>query len=317
MLQWIRENWQTFKLIFTVLAIIALAIVVPWGEGLAILKTINLAWLLVLFPVLFLATAVDAFRVSVLLGLSRRYGLLNLVLTFKTALVAQLPTGMIGGEVFRAVKLSEFDVPPVRAAGALIICRILSLASLCLIGALAATIALLKGSHLEHIYGAAVLMIMAFGGGVLAVIFTAIIIWGSRIVPFIPWPLARSWLAPIATIKFSRLPIVCWLSVVIVLLKVTALFVLLVASGLDFDPVGTSFAIVAGGLISVIPITVAAIGARESGIAGALILQGIPSGGAFSIAVLLRICAVLGSIVSLVLLQILITASGRLGQNHD
>lgn len=300
-----KRSWRRLRYVLTALGIVALAILVPWSEGYFLLQRVRIEWLFLLYLVIIFGTWLDAQRVAVLLRLQRHNQRQNLILTFKTALVAQMPTGVIGGDVYRTVGLKAFGVSAGEAAGVLIVCRLLSLAAYFLVGAVVSVSAIVVSPELERIYTMPVLIFFIVIGVSSAGLLIALARFGGARLALFPWVRGRSWLAPIQEVGTTGFIPACALSLAVIITKIGALIVLFLASGLAADPLGASFAIIAGSLLSMVPITVAAIGARESGIAGVLILQGFQSGAAFSVAVLLRICAVACAIISVAVLYAL------------
>ena len=299
MLQWIKSNWYYIRVVFTVICVAALAFFVPWHEGFLLIRNMDLLWLLLILVIQFCLGAFDSIRVQILLRLKPIYRLPNLVLTLKTSLVAQLPTGVLGGEVYRGAKMREFGVDISYAAGALIICRVLSVASLFLIGGMVAACLLVSGGGIARVYGQAFLFMACIVGFGLGFFLLVLLFFGRRALPWVPTQYLKAKLSPLSTIVFHSLGFVTFFSLMIVILRTFTLLALLLALNLNVGFVIALIAIVAGSLLSMFPITLAAIGLREGGIAGILIFHGIEPSTAFSLAVLLRVCAILASFINI------------------
>lgn len=305
MWQMIRMNWQVLRVFFTALGILLLVILVPWAEGVASLKNIHGSWFAIFFLVLFATSWADAYRVESLLNIPSSLRLKNLNLTFKTALVAQFPSGIIGGELFRVIHLSSYGFPRTQAGGALIVCRFLTMAALLLVGVICLILLIRINSPLVGFISPLSYFALIFSGSLLTLLCAFIARYGGTFVRKLPTSFLSKYLLALDNVGRNGFLTASIMSVLIVLLKSFIMIMLLIASGSPANPIEASLAIVAGSLLSMVPITIAAIGARESGIAGILILNGVPVGSAFSLAVALRVIAIATAALSVLILSII------------
>ncbi len=269
---------------------------------------INPICFLAVFTIQFCLGALDASRIAQLLSLGPQHRLKNLNLAFKSALVAQLPTGILGGEIFRGTELASFGVPISRAAGAIIVNQLLGVAALCFLGSLVCGWLIVVNGVLTVEMSSALLWAGLVGSVCISGFSLGLSFYGTRLTQCIPLKKAQVWMATLETFAFAQIWKTFGLSILIAIFRILALLVLLKIMGIVVSPLVVATSIIAGGLLSMIPITISAIGLREAGIAGMLIVFGMDSGIAFSVAVLLRVCAIITVLLSFAALSFLIFA---------
>ena len=229
----------------------------------------------------------------------------NLRITFLAALTAQLPTGLIGGDLYRSVALRVLDESTESIVSTLMISRLMSVFAMLV--ALSVTSALMLSgltSAPASASGMSTMAVLCAGGVLVSGVLSAGAL-AYRLPFWRRWSVIRDVLGRIRAVSLHQFGAAMAISIGLVFVRAAALWMAINAIGLDVSLDVAILALSAGFLLSVIPFTAAGIGLREAGIAGVLVLFGVDLGAAVFGAIIVRAVALAGAVAGYVVAQLL------------
>jgi len=289
----------------TIVSLVALAIWLPYASLANIIATARLDWFVAAAAVAASLGLLDALRVAILLGLPGKAFVQNLRITFLAALTAQLPTGLIGGDLYRSVALRVLDESTESIVSTLMISRLMSLFAMLV--ALSVTSALMLSgltSTPASASGMSTMAVLCAGGVLVSGVLSAGAL-AYRLPFWRRWSVIRDVLGRIRAVSLHQFGAAMAISIGLVFVRAAALWMAINAIGLNVSLDVAILALSAGFLLSVIPLTAAGIGLREAGIAGVLVLFGVDPGVAVFGAIIFRAVALAGAVAGYVVTQLL------------
>ena len=304
--------------------LLQMAPLAEWRAGLA---EADWRWLAVALALVVPHAALKAWRLELLLPHLCDHRLHHLHIVFGMAAMSQLPTGTVGGDVYRIARLDACGVPPAEATAATFILRIAGFAVTLILAAVA---------------GAAVLgapwplLAVAFGGALLFVLARAerppawlagigLDARGEPLPGQSLWGrlrrglghLLRKTFAQAGSLEGRRLLAVLGASLAMYVVRALMLWLCLIALGLDAGVFAALGALAAGNLASSVPSPAGSVGLREGGIVGVLAALGSPAAPATLAALFFRAVLAVGAGTGFALTALLEAVTGQSPDKGD
>jgi len=294
---------KRLRIALTLISILVLLVWLPYESMAGIIASARADWFALAALLAATLGLLDASRVAGLLALPLTAYIPNLRITYLAALTAQLPTGLIGSDLFRGVALRAIVRNTESIASVMIISRLMSLAAVMLVFVVTAVLMTLNtgaGGRLVEDLTPALATLFA-GLVALAAVVAVLVAFRHRLARYRA-PVREAW-SFVQTISLNRIVFAAVISLVIIGVRALTLWAAMQALSLDSSFGVVVMAISAGFILSVIPLTAAGVGPREAGIAGVLVLFGHEAGLSVLIALLFRAVALAGATGGYVLSQ--------------
>ena len=286
---------KRLRIALTLISILALLVWLPYESIAGIIASARADWFALAALLAATLGLLDAFRVAGLLALPPTAYIPNLRITYLAALTAQLPTGLIGSDLFRGVALRAIARNTESIASVMIISRLMSLAAVMIVFAVTAVLmTLTTGAGARLVEDLTPALAILFAGLVaIAAIVVVLVALRHRLARY--WgPVREAW-SFVQSISLNRFVFAAVISLVIIGVRALTLWAAMQALGLDSSFGVAVMALSAGFILSLIPLTAAGVGPREAGIAGVLVLFGHEAGLSVLIALLSRAVALAGA----------------------
>ena len=286
---------KRLRIALTLISILALLVWLPYESMAGIITSVRADWFAMAAVLAATLGLLDAFRVAALLSLPLSAYIPNLRITYLAALTAQLPTGLIGSDLFRGVALRAIAKNTESIASVMIFSRLMSLAAVMIVfvfTAIPMTFTTGAGARLiEDLIPA--LAVLIAGLVALAGLVAMLVAFRHKLTRY-RGPVREAW-SFVQSISLNRFVFAAVISLVIIGVRALTLWAAMQALGLENSFGVAVMALSAGFILSLIPLTAAGVGPREAGIAGVLVLFGNEAGLAVLIALLFRAVALVGS----------------------
>ena len=289
------DHLKNLRIAFTLISILALLVWLPYESMAEIIASARADWFALAAMLAATLGLLDAFRVAGLLALPLSAYIPNLRITYLAALTAQLPTGLIGSDLFRGVALRAIAKNTGSIASVMIISRLMSLAAVMIVFVFTATLMTLTIGGGVFLAADLMLALAVLLAGLVALAGVVAILVTCRYKLTRYWGPAREAWSFVQSISLNRFVFAAVISLVIIGVRAIALWAAIQALGLDSSLGVAVMALSAGFILSLIPLTAAGIGPREAGIAGVLVLFGNDAGVSVMIALLFRAVSLAGA----------------------
>lgn len=294
----IRTLLWSVQLATTLAVVLFLVWFVPPDQWVDQLARADRVWCAVTIGLAIGFAALDAWRIALLTGLPRRAQPANLSISFAAAIMGQLPLGLIGADAYRVAALRQLGIPVMDGIGATVLCRLLGLAALLLLGAIAGVAVAIRSDQLAAILALCAVLLTA-GCGALCLALVPTRLPGLRHWTRLTKGLAR-FSSPAERLESARRPVL-GLSLTLAVIRAAALYTTALAMGIPLAPDMAALACALAFLSTAIPLSFAGLGLREGGIAAVLALSGTAAQLGLVLAIMFRVLVLLGSAVGLVL----------------
>ena len=286
-------NWKTIASVVFALAILALAfrtLGVNLGDTLALIGNANPSFLLVAFVAYYLTFPIRGFRWRYVLSrVGTRVGYRDAteILFLSWFVNCVVPAKL--GDLYRAYLLKgNTGASASRTVGTIFIERVADILVIFFL-ALAAGFWSFRGRSRPEVDLVFLIgFVIAF---VLVILMVGLRIWGARVGRFLPPRFADLWArfheGSTGALTLSALPVIGVATVAIWLLEGARLYFVIRALALPDVGLGISasvFVALVAALLTAMPLTPAGIGFVEAGIAGALLIYGVPQDAAAAVA---------------------------------
>jgi uncharacterized protein (TIRG00374 family) len=305
-----KVRWLQFFMSLVFLALLLkLAPVDRWTQ---ILPKVKHSWAIVSILLVIGLGILDTWRSEILLTALAKNRIKNFQITFVSSLIAQLPLGIVGGDVFRALAFRKNGVPIEMVAGAIGFCRLLGLLITLVTTIIIAIQMLIWSPHPMSLQIvdvlpllALILMVFVF----FSMVFKLIILsenWPNffkrnrlkKLIGFVRQIPSKS-VQAVASVSFSMLVI-----------RIFILWCSAKAFDMNLGIGVVTLGLCLGFLISTVPISLAGIGLREGGIVGVLAFFGFDLSHAVIVAVAFRAFIISGTLLG-IFLAFVITLPSR------